>query len=46
MATTNVPVMPDLIDETGEYIFRMSFMRNGKRIVSKNGKPFKIRLKG
>ena len=46
MATTKAPVIPDLVDETGAYIFRKSFTtKSGKKIVSKNGKPFKIPVK-
>ena len=46
MATTKAPVIPDLVDETGAYVFRMSFTaKNGKKIVSKDGKPFKIPVK-
>ena len=46
MATTKAPVTPDLVDDTDAYIFRMSFTtKNGKKVVSKNGKPFKIPVK-
>ena len=46
MATTKAPVIPDLVDETGAYIFRKSFTtKSGKKIVSKDGKPFKIPVK-
>lgn len=43
MATAKAPVTPDLVDDTGAYIFRMSFTtKSGKKVVSKDGKPFKI----
>ena len=42
----NLPTVPDLVDETGAYVFRMSFTtRNGKKVVAKDGKPFKIPVK-
>ncbi len=42
----NLPIVPDLVDETGAYVFRMSFTaRNGKKVVAKDGKPFKIPVK-
>nr|DAY07294.1 MAG TPA: hypothetical protein [Caudoviricetes sp.] len=42
----NLPIIPDLVDETGAYVFRMSFTtRSGKKVVSKDGKPFKIPVK-
>ncbi|AOT29288.1 hypothetical protein AN159_05525 [Neisseria meningitidis] len=46
MAMTKAPVTPDLVDDTGAYIFRKSFTtKSGKKIVSKNGKPADSHLK-
>lgn len=42
----NVPTIPDLVDETGAYVFRKSFTtRSGRKVIAKDGKTFKIPVK-